>query len=108
MGAVPRAAIRELLEYNWAGEERDYQLNPPDEPGQGHHIFERMQEIRDWLDGDMRQPPLGQPGNPAMFADDGDGYVTVLDGGYSPIEYEIPRARAERDYPEHRPYDELG
>ena len=48
----PVAAIRELLAYNWAGEERDYRENPPDETGRGWHIFERMQEIKAWLDGD--------------------------------------------------------
>ena len=57
------------------------------------------------------EPELGHPSNPAIFADEGtiDGisYVTVLDGGYNPIEYEIPREQAERDYPAHRPYMEL-
>jgi hypothetical protein len=50
--------------------------------------------------------------NPVYFADEGtaDGvqYVTVFDSGHNPIEYEIPRDQAERDYPHNRPYDELG
>jgi hypothetical protein len=43
-----------------------------------------------------------------MFADEGLGYVTVLDQDYNPLEYSIPREQAERDYPGHRPYDETG
>ena len=59
----------------------------------------------------VRQPRLGEPGNPAYFmADDnapGMGYVVILDAGRNVIDTGVPIDLAERDYPYHRPYSGL-
>jgi hypothetical protein len=46
-----REAIAALVDYSWTDEKRDYAENPPDEPGRGHHIFERLVEVDNWLNG---------------------------------------------------------
>lgn len=47
------AALRELLNYNHADEERDYEesvAREDIEPGHGHHIFERILVLEAMLD----------------------------------------------------------
>jgi hypothetical protein len=49
-------AIETIVAYNWSAEERDYRQNPPDEPGKGHHIFETLIALDNFVTGEQNTP----------------------------------------------------
>lgn len=47
---VPAEAIDALLDYNWDDESKDFDGWIEENPGETGHVFQRMEEIREWLD----------------------------------------------------------
>ena len=73
----------------------------PDDESRGGDGYGYMWDTPDGPIGGrlVRRPKLGERGKPATFRGQDDGRVTVLDSDGNPVEYDLPRDVAERDYP---------